>query len=41
MEIEEERESLSWGILRLSLGRGEEDGDVKSGELMQIFFLMT
>ena len=32
MEIEEERESLSWGILSLSLGRETEDDDVESGE---------
>ena len=38
MEIDEERESMSWGILSSSLGRGEEDDDVESGELMQFFF---
>ena len=40
MEINEERESMSWGILSLSLERGEEDDDVESGELIQ-FYLMT
>ena len=40
MEIDKERESMSWGILSLSLGRETEDDDVESGEWMQ-FFLMT
>ena len=40
MEIDKERESMSWGILSLSPGREKEDDDVESGEWMQ-FFLMT